>query len=119
MTAGQLFSGVGSSTFNTDIAAQRSMLLIFRHADAKNTPTLRTEEPCAPKVRQTFFFFTDQTAIFLLMFQKKNGGLEAASLRAHPQQACPPYSLVIPSSARIASSRARICAFWGPSSRWS
>ena len=29
------------------------------------------------------------------------------------------YSRVIPSSPRMASSRARICAFIGPSSRWS
>ena len=95
MTAGQLFSGVGSSTFNTDIAAQRSMLLIFRHADAKNTPTLRTEEPCAPKVRQTFFFFTDQTAIFLLMSQKKNGGLKAAFLRTrHRADDIRPYRVI-------------------------
>ena len=81
---GQLFSGVGRSTLAQDCAALRFSPLIFCQADAGNTPVLRTEGYYIPKVRQTFFFFTDQTAIFLLMFQKKNGGLEAASLRAHP-----------------------------------
>jgi hypothetical protein len=77
-----LFSGVGNSSSDTDAAALRARLLIFYHADAPTTPVLRTEEPWAPKVRQTFFFFTDQTAIFLLMFQKKNGGLNPAPGRA-------------------------------------
>ena len=38
---GQLFSGVGSSTFDTDIAALRFRLLIFCHADANTTPAYK------------------------------------------------------------------------------
>ena len=67
-----MFSGVGSSTFDTDIAALRSKLLIFCHADANTTLVLRTEEPCAQKVRQHFSFHRSN-GDFLLMFQKKMG----------------------------------------------
>ena len=42
------------------------------HADAENTPVLRTEEPCAPKVRQTSFL-PPCTAHSFGCFQK-NGG---------------------------------------------
>ena len=59
-------------------------------SSANTTPVLRTEGFHIPKVRQTFFFFTDQTAIFLLMFQKKNGGLKAASLGTHAGGCYPP-----------------------------
>ena len=70
---GQLFSGAGNSTFDRDIAALRARPLIFCRADAETTPVLRTLEPCAPKVRQSFLF-TDQTAIF---FFKRKWGFES------------------------------------------
>jgi hypothetical protein len=70
-------------SFNVlQLPAGRYNLLKSSALSANTTPRIRTEEFYIPKVRQTFFFFTDQTAIFLLMFQKKNGGLNPAPGRA-------------------------------------
>ena len=73
-----MFSGVGSSTFDTDIAALRSKLLIFCQADAKTTPVLRTEGFYIPKVRQKRFSFEPSTARFLFQ-EKRKWGVETST----------------------------------------
>ena len=80
-----MFSGVGNSTFDRDNAAPRFKPLSFCHAEAENTPVLRTEEPCAPKVRQTSFL-PPCTAHSFGCFQKNGGCIRATEGRPYREE---------------------------------
>ena len=76
-----MFSGVGNSTFDRDIAALRSRLLIFCQDDAETTPVLRTEEPHAPKVRRTSFLLTVHSRFLFDVSKRKWGCILATKGR--------------------------------------